>query len=183
VFGLCGVWSARLFAYNGKLGDFGPSIVFGVAVAALCLRTIKAVPVIPLFIAVWYVAFMSAATAFDSLQNGYCAMALASAIGALGVALVGAIAQPRLRSPIALMGAVLAGVMGSVPFGRWAATTYSPRSAPTSEQSALLEISFATWQFLVGAYLFLACSPEDQPEGLLAGSKPDPIAPCSLQAP
>ena len=37
VFGLSGVWSARLFAYNGKLGDFGPGIMFGIAVAALCL--------------------------------------------------------------------------------------------------------------------------------------------------
>ncbi len=91
---------------------------------------------------------------FLILSNGYCAAALAGAIGALGVALTGAIVQPRLRSPIALWGTGLAGLLGGLPFGIW----LNDAPALQSQRSLLIGISFVVWQSAVGTCLFAACA-------------------------
>jgi hypothetical protein len=158
-FAVCGACSARLWEHPGALGDYGVPFPFGFLVVLVCLRTYKAIPVVPLFFVVWYIAFWSAMSARDVTNSDYFAAGFSGAIGAVGVALVGAITQPRLRPRSALCGAAVAGFVSGLPFGLWFAYqrpgTDSPQKA---EQAVWLAISFAIWQSTVGTYLFASCN-------------------------
>ena len=115
VFAICGAGSSVLWEYPGKYGGFVIAVPFSLLVAAVCVRTFKAILVLPLFVAVWWIASMTAFWALEFTHNAYLGLGFAGAVGGLGVALAGATVQSRFRHLSATIGAAIAGFAGGLP--------------------------------------------------------------------
>jgi hypothetical protein len=162
LFAACGAWSAQ-FPMTERAGwmNCALPLPFAVLCALLFMRKAWAVLVVPLMVAVWFIAYQAATVVgFQTTPEEYLIpVGVGGFIGGLGVTLSASICSRRLLSPGCLLGAALIGCVGALPFGFWLRSYYA-HSSPWFDplQPFRLRYSFATWQAAVGTYLYAICA-------------------------
>ncbi len=155
-FALCGALSLRLLPGHPFVGLLFP-LPFAVLSALLFLRSPKAILSVALSVPVYFAAQFTANVTAAILP--WLCMCLGGSVGGAGLAFAFGFVRPRLLSLQRLLRVAGVGAVAAVPFVFWF-TAFLPNfgKGPDPREPLLLLCSFATWQAVVGTYLYAVCA-------------------------